>query len=321
MGNEAKQSTDLNLADTKIHAIDDIKSSFQSQSVGLNDFAHPFNKSIYGHFDFEQFLIDANGKYWFTEKSNVYKQTTQIYIFNNNGDLLKNFSVKGRPTLYENDKLMIAACEGKDDRGHIYLYCKNELAFIEEWTIDGFLWDMECIGETFYITSYFVDTNEAVFYIIGDNTKKVMSLGDDMFPTGILFHQNKLYISLTYLQDGNRGKVIQTDLDGRIIKEIEMDIAPRKLFSYKDELVIYGLDMAKGYADQLVYINVHTDQQAVYQSPRAVDIKSHDKHMLFYNQQTDSIIYWSHEKKKIIRVVHWAVRQYNNKLQELPLNH
>ncbi|GGH87661.1 hypothetical protein JOD43_003990 [Pullulanibacillus pueri] len=322
MENQSGHSLKLNFANDQGQAIDDIKSSFQSQSVVLNELLHPFFRSMYSQFDFEQFLIDRDGNYWFIEKNNMYKQTTQIYIFNHKGDLLKNFAVKGKPTLYEKEYLMIAACEGTDDKGHIYSFCKHHLNFIEEWTIDGFLWDMECIGETFYVTSYFVESNEAVLYILNNDKKTVVSLGHDMFPTGILCHKNKLFIALSYLRDGNKGKVIQCGLDGQVVKEIAVEIAPRKLFGYKNELVICGLDMAKGYSDRLVYINLETGKQTTFQLPQAMDVRAQDKHLLFYNGQTESIIYWSHEKRKIMRVVRWPGRQSSeNKLEALGLNH
>ncbi|GGE34321.1 hypothetical protein GCM10011391_11260 [Pullulanibacillus camelliae] len=320
MENQYRRSETISLNHSEVHTIDDIKSSFQSQSVLLNDLHHPLYKLVYSQFDFDQLLIDQLGNYWFTENHSSLEKLTHIYIFNQKGDLLKKFLVNGKPTLYENEELMIVACEGTDDKGYIYLFCKRTLRFIEQWAIDGFLWDMECIGNTFYITSYFVDEDEAVIYKINHKKKEVISLGKNMFPTGILCHKHRLFISLSYLEEGNRGKIIECDIEGCLIKELELNIAPHKLYSYKNELVIHGLNMISGQADQLVYINIDTEEQTMYHSPQAIDIKAQDKHMLFYNEQSKTVIYWSHEKRKVIRVVHWAKHTYNDKKKIVKLN-
>lgn len=284
------------------------RDAFQAQDYLYHDFINPITATLYGQFDFDQFLIDSKGHYWFTEKVVSGKDTTQIYIFNSRGALIKNFVVKGKPTLYEFDRFVIAACEGNDEHSYIYKFCKSHLHLVKEWTIDGFLWDLECTEDALYITSYLPEINEAVLYIIQGSKHKAVDLGTGLFPSGILFQQGALYIAFSFIHSGSKGKIVKYDLEGNTIKELMLNAAPRQMFAYNGEIVLHGLNMTKGSADQLVYFNLENGSCSSYKIPRASDIRLQGKHLLLHNHETESIIYWNHEKKKIIRVVHTPIK-------------
>ena len=280
------------------------KGSFQSRSYLFHDWINPMTATLYGKFDFEQFLIDSEGQYWFTEKTLSGKETSQIFVFNTRGAFIKNLAVKGKPILYDFEYFLIAACEGRDGRSYIYKICKKHLQIINEWTIDGFFWDLENINEALYITSYLPEINEAVLYIINGNRKRAIDLGESIFPTGILFQNGSLYIAYSFVYNRNKGKMARYDLDGVVLEEYFFNVGSRQMLTYKDKIVLHGLDMTKGSADRLVYFNVENGHCLSYKIPNTSDIRPEGKQVLLHHHETDSIIYWSHEKRKIIRVVH-----------------
>jgi hypothetical protein len=284
------------------------KDKFQSTSYLYHDFINPMTSTLYGQFDFDQFLIDSRGQYWFTEKNISGKETSQVFVFNGSGALIKNIVVKGKPTLYEFDQCVIVACEGMDSHSYIYQFCKSRLHRVNEWTIDGFLWDLEFIDGAVYITSYLSSINEAVLYIIDENRKKAIDLGTGVFPSGIIYMQGALFIAFSFIYSGSKGKIAKYDLDGQLIEELTLKVAPRQLFTYKGKIVLHGLDMAKGSADRLVYFNVENGNCVSYKIPKSTDLRPQEKHMLLHNHETGSIFYWSHEKRKIIRVVHLPLK-------------
>ncbi|MGV3487479.1 MAG: hypothetical protein ACO1OC_02710 [Tuberibacillus sp.] len=280
---------------------------FQLQSYWYHDLHNPMIDTIYGQFDFEQFLVDSEGQYWFTEKTFSDKETTEIFVFNASGELIKNMVVKGKPTLYEFEHYVVVACEGWDDQSHIYRYCKKQLILEQHWTVEGFLWDLDCNDESLFITCYLSDINEAVLYIIDINRKKALDLGAGVFPSGILYRSGYLYISFSYIQSGKKGKMVKLDLEGNILGEMDLDIAPRQIFSQDDHIILHGLNMANGAADQLVYFDIENETQQSYKIPKSSDIRPQEKHMLLHIRDSQSIIYWSHEKRKIVRVAHLPV--------------
>ena len=270
----------------------------------IYDLSRHIPYAAYGQLTFEQFLIDSEGRYWFSEKAVDGKETTQIFIFDAKGAILKKLVVQGKPVLYEFERWVIIACEGIEASSHIYKFSKQTLSLEDQWTVDGFLWDLDGAGEALFITSYLTDINEAVLYIVDGNRKKALDLGTGLFPTGIICCGKALYISFSDIQTGCKGKLIKLDWEGHLLEESPLDIAPRQMFLYDGHIILHGLDMAKGSANQLVYYNVQTGERQVYKIPKASDLRPHGKHILLHNREKQSIIYWSHEKRKIIRVLH-----------------
>lgn len=259
--------------------------------------------------DFDQFLIDDRGCGWFTEKTPSNQTTSRIFIFSAKGDLLKTHVVVGKPTLYECDgQAVIAACEGTDGKGYIYRFDKECLEPVAQWVIDGFLWDLEWVNDVLYITSYRARDGLAVLSIANRDKIKDIALGRGMFPVGVLRKPDALYIAFSFIVSGKTGKVARYDDTGCLVEETMIDSAPRQMFAYKEWLVLHGMDMTKGIADELVYVNPKDGSQKAYKIPKAIDLRAQGRHLLLYHRDGETVLYWSHEKRKIIRMMHLPPR-------------
>ncbi|MBM7644665.1 hypothetical protein JOD45_000858 [Scopulibacillus daqui] len=302
--------------------IDDVKNSFQSQSVLFNTFVDMIDESFQETAGFDQFLLDTNGFYWFTEKTAEGQSASSIYIFNSCGQLVKSLRVNGKAaTLYEYDDCILAACEGVDSKGYIYKYAKEDQRLLEHWDISGFLWDLEKLGDVLYITSYLAETNEAVLYTISGQEVSCKVLGQGFFPTGVLIQDNLLYIPVCPLYSPNTGSVLCIDFCGNDVEEIPVSVSPRQIFSYDGQLILHGIDMSQGRAESIIYLDPATKKTESFQIPKAQDIRTQGEHLLIFNQETETIVYWSHAKKKITRIVQWPIKRKNNSKNNVLLNH
>ncbi|MFC7394906.1 hypothetical protein [Scopulibacillus cellulosilyticus] len=323
MVNIFNENADVETVDeVKTGTIDDVKNSFQSQSALFNTFEDIIDESFQAAVSFDQFLLDSNGYYWFTEKTTEGQSASQIYIFNSQGDFIKSHGVNGKAaTIYEYNDCILAACEGIDSKGYIYKYSKDDQKLLKTWDIDGFLWDLEKLGDTLYITSYLAETNEAVLYTISGQEVDCKVLGNSFFPTGVLIKDNILYIPVCPLYSPNTGSVLCIDLNSDKVEEIAVSVSPRQILSYGGQLILHGLDMSKGKAESLIYLDPNTKKTESFQIPKASDIRIQGEYLLIFNHETKTVIYWSHAKKKIIRIVQWPIKRKFHSKKNARLNH
>lgn len=309
------------LSEVDASAIDDVKSSLQSQTIFFNPFQKPLEESFGKPKNFEQFLNDSHGNYWFTEKVAEGQNSSHVFIYDQQGLFIKSQIVNGKATLYEYPKWIIAACEGPDNKGYIYKYSKDDQQLIEQWVLDGFLWDIEMDEEALYITSYLPTTNEAVLYHIKGKSLTPKVLGTGFFPTGIIKQDKLLYVSTSPLFTSCKGGMMKLDMKGELLDRFDVDVSPRQIFSHEDGLVLHGLDMAQGKAETLIYVDPKLGTTGTYSIPKATHIRTQGHHLLLFNQETQSLMYWSHAKKKVIRVVHWPLKKQAYNKREAYMNH
>ncbi|TCP23815.1 hypothetical protein EV207_12838 [Scopulibacillus darangshiensis] len=301
--------------------IDSVKSSLQSQTIIFNTFQKSVDGSRCESQHFDQFLIDDNGNYWFTEKVTDGQSANHLYIYNHSGKFLRSLAVNGKATLYEYAEWMIAACEGPDNKGYIYKYSKDTQQLVEQWVMNGFLWDIEMDLERLYITSYLPMTDEAVLYQIKGKTIVKQVLGTGFFPTGIIGKDKCLYVSTSQIFSSGKGEMMRLDLDGNILDQFDIEVSPRQIFEYEGQLVLHGLDLAEGKAETLVYVDPDLGICETYSIPRASQIRTQGQYLLLFNEKAQSLMYWSHRKKRVIRVVHWPMKKQEYKIKDLSVNH
>lgn len=270
---------------------------------------------------YEELLIDEHGNYWFTEMNTKRHASSQIYLYDTEGHLVKHFVLNGKATLYEFPNCIIAACEGIDYKGYIYKIDKNTHQLINQWVIDGFLWDVEMHQEAVYVTSYAPAEDEALLYRLVGKTAVVHSLGYGFYPTSLAKNENGFYLATTYPFSSKKGTVITLSLNGMKLQEHTASVAVRELFNYKSQLVLHGLDYEDGTAETLTYIHKHTMEKRVYSIPKVTHIKQHGNQLLLFNQRTKTMMYWSHERRKIVRMVHWAATAHLPVIHAPVINH
>jgi hypothetical protein len=179
---------------------------------------------------YEELLIDEHGYYWFTEMNTTRHASSRIYLYNTEGELVKRFVLNGKATLYEFPDCIIAACEGVDYKGHIYRIGKKHHQMITQWTIEGFLWDVEMHEDNVYATSYVPKHDEALVYQLTPHMAVKHSLGYGFYPTSLVKGENVFYLATSYPFSSKKGTVITLSLGGMKLQEKTSDVAVRELF-------------------------------------------------------------------------------------------
>lgn len=276
----------------------------RSQSVLFEDIRRPLINDIPNPADFEEFLIDSEGKLWLTSKMDKCQGTSEIHVFCGQGHLLEQKCVKGKVSLYESSQWLVAACEGEDGYGYVYQFDKTAITLLNEWQIDGFLWDLAIDHNHLHAVSYSPKDNHAYLTSISTLGKDSLCLGEGFFPTGIIKYGAGFYVTTCQLTEPNRGKLLQLDESGIIVNTVIVDTSPRQLFRYDGELILHGLNMETGRADHLVYIHLQTLKAATYNIPKTKDIREQTQHLLLYNDDKQSLFYWNHQERKVTSVIH-----------------
>lgn len=281
-------------------------------TVWLNGLKQQGSFSIENRGMLSQMLIDHLGNYWFGEEREKSKETTNLYVFNNDGVFLKNLTVYGHPNLFELGENVYAGCEGADGRARIYRFAKDTQHLVREWTVDGFFWDLEQHDDRLYISCYLPEKDEAVLYVIDGDELTDVSLGEHCFPTDVLFLGESLFVSVCPVLRNGEKKVIQLNRQLNVVNEFALNTSPRHLYAFGCELVVHGLELASDEQERLIYFNFSTGQRKEYVIPHAHTIKGNKDRLFLVNLETESVIQWDHKQRKITSVSRLPKGEHHN---------
>lgn len=254
----------------------------------------------------EELLIDEHGHYWFIEMNTKRHASSRVFLYAENGELLQHYVFNGKATLYEFTNCIIAACEGPDYKGYIYKINKESYQLEKNWVLEGFLWDVSMHCNSLYVTAYLPKQDEALLYQLNGQTSMTQSLGYGFYPTSLVKSGNQFYLAANYPFSSQKGTVMTLSLAGMKLEERDVGISVRELFTHDDCLVLHGLDYITGTAETLTYVHNLSQQKATYHIPKVTHIKQHNAYLLLFNHKLKTIMYWSHERRKITRVLHWS---------------
>lgn len=270
-----------------------------NDSVWFDGMSHTGTFSVESRYLFSQVLVDQKKNYWFSEKKDKKKEKTNIYIFNERGLFLKNVVVIGNPNLYEFGESVFAACEGSDGKSRIYEYCTESYRLTQQWTLDGFLWDIEKVNGRLYVSSYLAGEDEAVLYNIQGQQTEKLKLGTQFFPTELLGWGTSLYISAFPVLDSDKKKIIELNENQEIVNEVTLNVPPYRFYLHEPELVIHGVELLTGKEEKLVYYNINTGEQKEYSIPQAFTVKESNNQLYLFNPKTQSVVKWHHNERKM----------------------
>lgn len=301
MGQSSFQS-ELPMERLPYYALYEPTSESMKHTVRFNGLTQTGSFSIENPKMFSQVLMDQEGHYWFAEQLEPPKETTHLYVFNNDGSFLKSLSVSGRPNLFEFGDSVFAGCEGKDGKAIIYEFTRKNPTRVHQWTVEGFFWGMEKAGNRLYVSCYLSEQDVAVLYVIEGDEVSEVELGDHFFPTDLLSLEGMLYVAACPVL-GDRGKkIIQLDQDLRIVREFTLTTSPRRLYSFDRELVIHALELVSEGREKLIYFDPKTGRQREYSIPHAHSVKGTRDRLFLVNLEAQSIIQWDHRKRKITKI-------------------
>ncbi|MFG6497631.1 hypothetical protein P8610_19890 [Fictibacillus sp. UD] len=253
-----------------------------------------------GAFTYSDVFMDKQKNYWFSKKVEDQSKDYKLFIFDYKNGCLKSQIVKGQPNFYEFESCVVVACEGDGSKGSVLIFSKNEPELLKEWKVNGYLWEVEMNQDVLYISSYIVEEDQAVLYIIRNGKKKRINLGNNMAPTDILCHENLVYVSGAPVLYGDPKKIMVLNEKDKVVTEYKLSISPRALYQVDDHLLVYELDLATGKSERIVYIDMKTGEQKEHEIPHSKIVECTNDSLSLLEQNSKTLYIWDHCNRRII---------------------
>ncbi|WP_257351818.1 hypothetical protein [Pseudalkalibacillus decolorationis] len=199
---------------------------------------------------------------WYYHQINGMKKFDLVGMNPHSGNVMKK-GVYGTPNIYEFPDYIIVACEGDGETGTVYQFSKRTLELVQEWELDGFIWDVEMVGQTVCVSAYVVDIDTARLYNLKGRSIDFVELGTLFAPADLLAFQGHLFVSVYPLAETSPRKILRLDEEFVIDQEYELSICPRFLFENGDEILIQELDVKTGRSDRYASLNIQTGEEIV----------------------------------------------------------
>ncbi|MBY6038285.1 hypothetical protein KUV80_16685 [Fictibacillus nanhaiensis] len=251
-------------------------------------------------FAYSEVFMDNQKNYWFSKKVENHSKEYKLFIFDHKNGCLKSQVIKGQPNFYEFDSCVVVACEGDGSKGSVLIFSKNGPELLKEWKVNGYLWEVEMHNEVLYISSYIVEEDQAVLYIIRNGKKKRVNLGSNMAPTDILCVDNLVYVSGAPVLNGDPKKVMVLNEKDKVFKEYKLSISPRALYQVNGDLLVYELDLSTGKSERIVYINIETGEQKEHEIPHSKIVECTNDSLSLFEQNSKTLYIWDHCNRRII---------------------
>jgi hypothetical protein len=249
---------------------------------------------------YSEVFMDSQKNYWFSKKMENQTKDHKLFIFDHKNACLKSHVIKGQPNFYEFDSCVAVACEGDGSKGSVLIFSKNGPELMKEWKVNGYLWEVEMDEDVLYISSYIVEEDQAVLYIIRNDKKKRVNLGSNMAPTDILCYNDHVYVSGAPVLNGDPKKVIVLNNKDKVINEYKLSISPRALYRVDDHILVYELDLSTGKSERIVYINVKTGEQKEHHIPHSQIVECTNRSLSLLGQDSKTLYIWDHCNRKIV---------------------
>lgn len=251
-------------------------------------------------FAYSEVFMDNQKNYWFSKKVENSSKDYKLFIFDHKNGCLKSQIIKGQPNFYEFESCVAVACEGDGSKGSVLIFSKNEPELVKEWKVNGYLWEVEMNNDVLYISSYIVEEDQAVLYIIRNGKKKRVNLGSNMAPTDILCYENHVYVSGAPVLNGDPKKVMVLNEKDKVVTEYKLSISPRALYQVDNHLLVYELDLSTGKSERIVYIDLQTGEQKEHEIPHSKIVECTNDSLSLLEQNSKTIYTWDHGNRKII---------------------
>lgn len=253
-----------------------------------------------GAFTYSEVFMDKQKNYWFSKKMDDQSRDHKLFIFDHKNGCLKSQVIKGQPNFYEFESSVVVACEGDGSKGSVLIFSKDGPELIKEWKVNGFLWEVEMNQDVLYISSYIVEEDQAVLYIIRNGKKKRVNLGSNMAPTDILCHEDLVYVSGAPVLNGDPKKIMVLNDKDKVVTEYKLSISPRALYQVDDQLLVYELDLATGKSERIVYIDMKSGEQKEHEIPHSKIVECTDDSLSLLEQNSKTLYTWDHCKCRIV---------------------
>lgn len=253
-----------------------------------------------GAFAYSEVFMDKQKNYWFSKKVEDQSKDHKLFIFDHKNGCLKSQIIKGQPNFYEFDSCVLVACEGDGSKGSVLIFSKNGPELIKEWKVNGYLWEVEMNRDVLYISSYIVEEDQAVLYIIRNGKKKRVNLGSNMAPTDILCHDNHVYVSGAPVLNGDPKKIMVLNDKDKVVCEYKLSISPRALYQVDNQLLVYELDLSTGKSERIVYIDMKTGEQKEHDIPHSTIVECTKDSLSLLEQNSKTLYIWDHCNRKIV---------------------
>ncbi|WP_349409217.1 hypothetical protein [Pseudalkalibacillus sp. SCS-8] len=211
---------------------------------------------------------DANNKWYYypIDKNDRY----DLIAVNDKTGIIMKKRIHGTPNIYEFEEHIIIACEGDGEEGFVYQFSKQHLEILNEWEIDGFIWDVNEFNGAVCVSAYVVDLDIARLYILNGKSIDFEELGTHFAPADLLVIQNKLYISAYPLTENSPKKILMLDERFVVDREYEVSICPRFLYENGKDILIQELDVKTGRSDRYVSLNLQNGKEVITQRKKPV---------------------------------------------------
>jgi hypothetical protein len=250
--------------------------------------------------EYSDIFMDSQKNYWFSKKVENNSEDYKLFIFDHKNACLKSQVIKGQPNFYEFESCVIVACEGDGSKGSVLVFSKDGPEFLKEWKVNGYLWEVEMNDDVLYISSYIIEEDQAVLYVIRNNKKKRVNLGSNMAPTDILCYDGHVYVSGAPVLNGDPKKVMVLNSKDKVVKEYKLSISPRALFQVDDHILVYELDLSTGKSERIVYIHVQTGEQKEHHIPHSKIVACTNHSLSLLEQNSKTLYIWDHCNRRII---------------------
>ncbi|WP_221569027.1 hypothetical protein [Alkalihalobacillus sp. TS-13] len=207
-------------------------------------------------------LTDDHQNKWFYNRVDK-KGYIDLVAVNPNNDTVVKKKLYGTPNIYEFPDHVVIACEGDGETGSVYQYSKATLELVEEWEIDGFIWDVNMYNNSVCVSAYVVDLDMARLYILSGRSIDFVELGTHFAPADILVLQNDLFISAYPLTERSPKKILRLNDEFDLVKEYDVSICPRFLFKDGEEILIQELDVKTGRSDRYSSLDLQTGREII----------------------------------------------------------
>ncbi|WLD93655.1 hypothetical protein [Alkalihalobacillus sp. AL-G] len=249
-----------------VYTSDELAQSNRMKYNNMNEGEKSYKSSKDLHIDDQQnkwyyYRIDEKGKF-------------DLVGFNpHSGSVMKKV-VYGTPNIYEFPEHIIVACEGNGETGAVYQFSKDTLMLVQEWEIDGFIWDVKMVDHDVCVSAYVVDLDTARLYILKGRSIDFVELGTHFAPADLLVFQGNLFISAYPIVETSPRKILRLDDEFAIVDEYKVSVCPRFLFENGDEILIQELDVKTGRSDRYSSLNIKTGEEIISRRKRPKRTKS-----------------------------------------------
>ncbi len=207
-------------------------------------------------------LTDDHQNKWYYNRIDKKGNITLVAV-NSNNDVIIQKKLYGTPNIYEFPDHVVVACEGDGETGSVCQFSKSNLESVEEWEIDGFIWDVNMFNNSVCVSAYVVDLDMARLYILNGRSIDFVELGTHFAPADLLVLQKDLFISAYPLTEKSPKKILRLNKDFDLEKEYDVSICPRFLFKNGEEILIQELDVKTGRSDRYCSLDLCTGREII----------------------------------------------------------